>query len=95
MIKKRQIVAMGTLALLCAAQSANAQFFTNDLTDAVSVAADFDEYIGSQANSTWTYVSDGTATAQNGNLNTIFTNGAVLNYVTTDDDTARIYRGTT
>ncbi|MDF7823619.1 carbohydrate-binding protein [Pontiellaceae bacterium B12227] len=70
-----------------------ANWFTNDLTSAAAVASDFDAYISSHANSDWSYMAS-SATDQNGAPNTELTGGAVLDWVTNDDDTARSYLGT-
>ncbi|MEI6890719.1 MAG: hypothetical protein V5783_00985 [Pontiella sp.] len=70
----KNIVTMSMVALFCAVQTVTAQFFANDLTDASSVALDFDEYIGSQSNSVWTYTND-YALAQDGSTNTVLQGG--------------------
>ncbi len=91
---KRLISTLGTMVLVYAfAQPAMAQFFTNDLTDAAAVASNFNVWIGSQSNSVWSYTND-YALAQDGSTNTVLQGGAVLDWVTTDDDTARSYVGT-
>ena len=94
-MKKKHLAILTAAAMAFAAQTATAQFFTNDLTDAASAALDFNEYISSHSNATWTYVSDGSATDQNGDPNNIFTNGVMQDWVSVDDDTARSYLGTT
>ncbi len=84
------------MALLLAGSAANAAFagwFTNDLTDAAAVAADFDEYISSAGNSAWSYTND-YALAQDGTTNSYLQGGAVLDWVTADDNTARSYLAT-
>ncbi len=68
-------------------------FFANDLTDADSVDIDFDAYISSDGNSVWSFTND-YALAEDGSLNTELQGGAVLDYVTSDDDTARSFQGT-
>ncbi len=93
-MKKRKILAVLTATAACAAHTATAQFFTNDLSNAGSVGLDFVENISSHSNAVWTYVSDGSATDQNGDPNTYLTNGAVHTWVTADDDTARSYLAT-
>ncbi|MDF7808361.1 carbohydrate-binding protein [Pontiellaceae bacterium B12219] len=81
------------LIMLLGAGSASALFFENDLTDAASVAMDFKEYRSSHNNSVWSYTND-YALAQDGTANTVLQGGAVLDFVTADDDTARSYLGT-
>ncbi len=93
-MKRNIISAWGAALMVCAgSQPAMAQFFTNDLTDAASVALDFNEYISAASNSVWSYTND-YALAQDGTTNTFLQGGAVLDYVTTDDDSARSYLGT-
>ncbi len=82
-----------TAAVLMGAGSASAVFFENDLTDAAGAAADFEEYISSAGNSVWSYTND-YALAQDGTTNSFLQGGAVLDWVTTDDETARSYLGT-
>ncbi len=84
---------VGGLALACLNGTAFANWFTNELTDAASVATDFNEYVSSAENSVWSYTND-YAVAQDGSLNTELQGGAVLDWVTSDDDTARSYLGT-
>ncbi|MDF7808110.1 hypothetical protein P4E94_11720 [Pontiellaceae bacterium B12219] len=84
---------LGCVSLICSLHTAHAQFFTNDLTDAASIPADFNEYISSHNNATWSYTND-YALAQDGSVNTVLEGGAVLDFVTLDDDTARSYLGT-
>ena len=93
-MKKKHLAILTAAAMAFAAQTATAQFFTNDLTDAASVALDFNEYSGSQGNSVWSFTND-YALAQDGTTNTVLQGGAVLDWVTADDDTARSYLGTT
>ncbi|VGO11728.1 Endo-1,4-beta-xylanase Z [Pontiella desulfatans] len=88
---KRALTLVSALSLM--GNLALAEWFTNDLTDAASVASDFDEYVSSHANSSWSHVASG-ATDQNGAPNTELTGGAILDWVTADDDTARSYLGT-
>ncbi|WP_372797813.1 carbohydrate-binding protein, partial [Pontiella sp.] len=88
---KQTLTLISVLGLM--GSTALAGWFTNDLTSAAAVASDFDEYISSHANASWSYVAGG-ATDQNGDPNTELTGGAILDWVTTDDDTARSYLGT-
>ena len=92
-MKKGRLIAIGAVALVCAGQPAMAQYFTNDLTDAASADVDFNEKIASFNNSVWSYTND-YALAQDGTTNTVLQGGAVLDFVTTDDDTARSYLAT-
>ncbi|MDF7823616.1 hypothetical protein P4B35_06285 [Pontiellaceae bacterium B12227] len=92
-MKKSGIIGAAVLACVMG-ESAMAQFFTNDLTDAASVATDFNEYISSVSNSTWSYTNDFMVTDTLGVTNTVLEGGAIINWVTADTDTARSYLGT-
>lgn len=86
-MKIRALNVMSGVAVLCAAQTVSAQFFTNDLTDAVSAAADFHENLG----------PDG-AFSYSGTVASNFTTaGATLGLaagVSNDTDNARSYLAT-
>ncbi|MDF7825452.1 carbohydrate-binding protein [Pontiellaceae bacterium B12227] len=88
---------IATILSLCivwlSSHSARANWFTNDLTDATSVAAFFNENLSPSGNGVWSYASD-YAQAQDGTLNTELQGGAVIDFVTTDDDSARSYLAT-
>lgn len=90
---KKYLAIVGAVAMACAAQTGMAQFFTNDLTDAAGVALDFTENISSVSNAAWSYTND-YALAEDGTANTVLQGGAVQDYVTVDDDTARSYVAT-
>ncbi|VGO16551.1 hypothetical protein PDESU_05142 [Pontiella desulfatans] len=92
-MKKRHLVVVGAVAMACATQTAKAQFFTNDLTDAASVALDFNEYISSYSNAVWSY-TNGYMVTDSGTTNTVLEGGAIIDWVTEDTDTARSYLGT-
>ncbi|MDF7808112.1 carbohydrate-binding protein [Pontiellaceae bacterium B12219] len=92
-MKIKLLLRMAIAAITCVAHLAYAQFFTNDLTDAVSVAAEFHENLPTSGNGSWSYTND-YALAQDGTTNTVLQGGAVVRYVTTDDDSARSYLAT-
>ncbi|MGJ8653867.1 MAG: carbohydrate-binding protein [Opitutaceae bacterium] len=76
-----------------AVKSTPDEFFSNDLIDGGLVARDFHENLPSGGNGIWSYTND-YALAQDGSSNTELQGGAVVSYVTTDNDSARSYLAT-
>jgi hypothetical protein len=76
-----------------AVRSAPEEFFSNDLIDASVVARDFNERLPASGNGVWSYTNN-YALAQDGTTNSALQGGAVVRYVTTDDDAARSYLAT-
>jgi hypothetical protein len=88
-MNKWKLAVSGAIVWIAMCNSTMAQYFTNDLTDATSIAGDFGENLGAEG--FWSYTND-YALAEDGTTNLYLLGGAILGPTDTNDiDDCRSY----